>query len=164
MSEASPYEGLNLPDLLERMHDLAMPEPITWLPQTDGWWVLLGWLAGLLLLGVLKWSAHRHRNRYRYEALANLRGLTGSNNAEGEATTVTQVAELVKRTALTVYPRDEVAGLYGDDWAAFLIRTSLRDPVVESAAVKLATAAYAPGIRLEEIAPCAERWIRRHHA
>ncbi len=168
MSEASPYEGLNLPDLLERMHDLAMPEPIGWIPQTDGWWVLLGWLVGLSLIGAVQWSAHRRRNRYRHEALAHLQRLVQDDAANitssGAAHSATLVAELVKRTALTAYPRTEVASLYGDDWADFLIRTGQGDPVIESAARKLATAAYTPGIRTEEIAPCAERWIRRHHA
>lgn len=162
MSGTSPYEGLNLPALLERMHDLAMPEPIAWLPQTDGWWLLLGWLFALMALGLIKWFAYRRRNRYRREALASLAELLHTDKDEREVTA--GVAELVKRTALAVYPRSEVAGLYGDAWAAFLIRTAGGDPVIEATAGKLASAAYAPDINLAEIAPCAERWIRRHHA
>ena len=158
MSDANPYEGLNLPDLLERLHDLAMPEPVSWLPQTDGWWVLLAWAAAVLLFLILKWRADRRRNRYRREALNRLRDLV---NADESAA---QVAELVKRTALTVYPRSEVAGLYGEAWGAFLVRTSGADPIVASAAGRLAVASYTPNVTIAEIAPCAERWIRRHHA
>lgn len=164
MNESSSYEGLNLPELLERMHDLAMPEPIALLPQTDGWWVLIGWLVGLGLIGALKLSARRRRNRYRREALAKLHRLVRDNASRAEASAAVRVAELVKRTALSAYPRTEVASLYGDDWADFLVRTSGGDPLITSAATRLARAAYAPDIQLEEIAAGAERWIRRHHA
>jgi hypothetical protein len=158
MSDANPYEGLNLPDLLERMHDLAMPDSIAWLPQTDGWWTLLAWATAVTLLVILKWRAYRHRNRYRREALIQLQHLVEADEPAA------QVAELVKRTALTVYPRSEVAGLYGDSWAAFLVQTSGTDPVVASAAGRLAVASFRPDVTTTEIAPCAERWIRRHHA
>ena len=160
MSEVStsPYDGLNLPDLLERMHDLAMPAPVSWLPQTDGWWVLLAWLTVVVLLGLLKWRTNRQKNLYRREALANLRSLVKAGRTAG------QVAELVKRTALTAYPRVEVAGLYGEDWATFLVKSSGDDPVVQSGASRLAIAAYRPDVQIDEIATCAERWIRRHRA
>ena len=156
MSEVNPYEGLNLPDLLERLHELALPEPVSWLPQTDGWWVGLAWLAGVALLAARKWVAHRRANRYRREALANLDALSAAGAEPA------RVAELVKRTALSAYPRAKVAGLYGEEWADFLIRTSGDDPKIKASAAKLAVAAYRPDIQLDEVLPCAERWIRCH--
>ena len=161
MSENSPYQGLNLPDLLERMHDLAMPEAVSWLPQTDGWWVLLAWLLGLALLAVRKWVIHRQANRYRREALASLETLRRSA-AQDDAQAAARVAELVKRTALSAYPRSEVASLYGQAWAEFLVRTAGGDRLIAAAAPKLASAAYAGDVTLAEVLPCAQRWIRRH--
>lgn len=161
MSEINPYQGLNLPELLERMHDLVMPEAVSWLPQTDGWWILLAWLFGLALLVVRKWVIHRQANRYRQEALANLQALSRSA-AQNDSQAAARVAELVKRTALSAYPRSEVAGLYGQAWAEFLIRTGRSDPVIAASAPKLASAAYASDVTLDEVLPCAERWIRRH--
>jgi hypothetical protein len=161
MSETTPYQGLNLPDLLDRMHDLAMPVSVSWLPQTDGWWILLAWLLGLALLAVHKWVIHRQANRYRREALASLRALCRSA-AQDDPQAAARVAELVKRTALSAYPRREVAGLYGRAWAEFLIRTGRGDPVIATSALKLANAAYAGDVALSQVLPCAERWIRRH--
>ena len=31
------YERLNLPQLLDLMHDLVEPEAVAWTPQTVGW-------------------------------------------------------------------------------------------------------------------------------
>ena len=160
MSEPSPYQGLNLPDLLERMHDLVLPEPVAWLPQTDGWWLAAAWLIGLLVLAARRGLIQRRNNRYRREALASLAAMAQSGGGGSAA----GVAELVKRTALSAYPRSQVAGLYGEQWASFLIRTGREDRVIESAAARLASAAYEPGVELEEVVPCAERWIRRHRA
>ena len=33
----TPYEGLSLPELLALMHELVLPEPVAWTPQTVGW-------------------------------------------------------------------------------------------------------------------------------
>ena len=161
MSGNDPYQGLSLTDLLEQMHDLVLPQAVSWLPQTDGWWVLLAWLFGLALLAVRKWVIHRQANRYRREALANLQALSRSA-AQDDSQAAVRVAELVKRTALSAYPRSEVAGLYGQAWAEFLIRTTRNDPVIAATAPKLASAAYAGDVGLDEVLPCAERWIRRH--
>ena len=49
------YQGLNLPDLLALMHDVVPPEPLSLLPQTRGWWVLLFWIVAVVVLAVIKW-------------------------------------------------------------------------------------------------------------
>ncbi len=154
----SEYDGLNLPQLLEKMHELVVPPPVSLLPQTDGWWVLLGWLLTLLLLGGASIGRHQQRNRYRHEALQALRNieLGGNLRAPGE------IAAIVKRTALTVYPRTEVASLYGEAWAEFLIDTGRNDPTIRAAAPELARAAYDQSVSAETVMAGAERWIRRH--
>jgi hypothetical protein len=131
------------------------------LPQTAGWWVLLAWLICLVLLAVRRWVIHRQANRYRREALVSLEALSRSA-AKDDSQAAASVAELVKRTALSAYPRREVAGLYGQAWAEFLIRTGRGDPVISASAQKLASAAYTGEVTLGEVLPCAEQWIRRH--
>ena len=154
----SRYEGLNLPQLLDLMHDVVEPDPVARLPETDGWWILLAWAGLLTALGTARLIQHRRRNRYRREALAELERIV----ARGPSGSGAAIAALVKRTALTVFPRTEVAALYGDAWAAFLSTTGRNDPVIDAAAPDIARAAYAPGIDQDAIARGAERWIRRH--
>ena len=158
----SQYDGLNLPQLLDRMHPLSLPDPVSWMPQTSGWWVLLAWLLGLAVLGAWRIVAHRHRNRYRREALAVLAEIEsqGGHNPR----TAGQIAALLKRTALVAYPRHQVANLYGSDWARFLCQSANDDAQVVAAADTLAMAAYRPGVDGSALCKPAGRWIRAHRA
>lgn len=140
---------------LDKLHDFYQPPPPSWTPQTIGWYVVFA-IAGLLLLWavvhfVRKWI----RNRYRRDAL---RELTLAP-ADG-------ISALLKRAALSVWPREKVAPLSGDAWLSFLSVTGNDDSFQRS-----------PGNRLEEIAlrpsplsseeentlrTIAGHWIRRH--
>jgi len=141
--------------VLSKLHDYYQPAQPAWVPQTVGWYVLFVLLA-LLLLWLLFRTIHRwFANRYRREALREL-----------ALTTPDQFSALLKRTALAVWPRDQVASLSGDDWLKFL-----------SEAAKLQSFQTAPGNQIENLALCTSspspeeehalrtitaQWIRRH--
>ena len=157
------YEGLNLPQLLALMNDIARPGPVPWTPQTVGWVVVALWLAAVLVLvavsGIRRWRA----NRYRRDALAALSAIAARADRE-PALAAQQLATLLKRTALVAYPRAEVASLYGAAWAAFLCRSAGNDPVVEGSAEELAAAAYRADVDGAALVASARRWIEVHGA
>ena len=160
MSTQDEYKGLNLPQLLERMHDLVEPQAVAWTPQTVGWLVVALWLGGVMLLVVLRVALSWHRNRFRRAALAELQAIRSrarGGEAVGEA-----LAGLLKRTALAVYPRREVASLHGAEWAGFLRRSSRDDRVVARAAEELAAAAYRRDVDVAALIEPARRWIKVH--
>jgi len=159
----SQYEGLNLVQLLELMHELVMPEPVPWLPQTPGWWVLLGWVLALLTLFGWHLLQRRRRNRYRREALAALRRIE-REAALSPAESAQRIAALLKRTALAAYPRRDVAPLYGSAWAQFLRDSTNDDRQIADAAGLLADAAYRPDADGAALSDPARRWIRLHRA
>jgi len=159
----NPYEGLNLPQLLDLMHGLVMPEPVSWMLQTQGWWVVAGWLAVVIGLAVIKIVSRRRKNRYRREAIAQL-GQIASMAAHDPAAAAVEIASLLKRTALAIYPRQQVAHLYGPDWARFLCETAGNDPGVAGAAADLAGAAYDRNVDGASLVSPARRWIEIHHA
>jgi len=156
MDERKAWEGLNLPQLMERMHAPVEPAPISFWPATDGWWIVAAWVAGVSL--VLGWRARRRRvaNRYRREALARLDELA--------TPTARELGELLRRTALAAFPRETVASLYGETWAAFLVETSGGDPVVAAAAPELARAPYRDDPDVSRLVAPARRWIEVHRA
>lgn len=106
---------------LRSMRDLAVPQPVSWFPQTWGW-VMLGILIALALAAWLVFALRRYRrNAYRREAIAMLDSLqTGMRNGAPPLETAYQLCELLKRTALAAYDRKTVAGLSSNAWVGFI--------------------------------------------
>lgn len=97
--------------------EIVPPEPISWLPQTAGWF----WLGAGALVLVLRWLIKRarkwHDNRYRREARRRLEQL---NHQGRPATFIAELNKLLKLTAIAGYSRKQVAPLSGPAWIAFL--------------------------------------------
>lgn len=131
---------------LSNLRDIFIPDAPPFWPPAAGAWVALGLVAAILLL--VAWRLHTVRNRYAYRK-AGLLLLPG-------AETVYDVSVVLKRVALAVFPRAQVASLYGDDWAAFLHKTCPRSyfrMLVSS------DSGAAPG---EDLVELASTWIRHH--
>lgn len=158
---SSRYEGLNLVGLLDLLHQPVEAVPIPWLPQTVGWQIVGLW--ALVVAVLLAVHARRRwvRNRYRREALDQLAGIAKSGD---DVDVPGQIALLLKRTALAVYPRAQVASLWGNEWARFLIESSKGDRRVERSARDLAAAAYRDDLVGADLIKPARRWIRVHRA
>ncbi len=153
------YEGRNLPQLMELMHDLARPEPVAWLPQTLGWWVVAGWLLAIAALTIVFAYTRWRRNRYRREAVSLLEAI-GAGASAGSVGP--EIATVLKRCALVAFPRHQVASLHGAAWADFLRSSCDHDPAVEQAAADLASAAYRRDVDGEVLIAAARRWVEVH--
>lgn len=103
---------------LENLHDIVMPKAVPWWPPAPGWYVLSAVAAGLAIYFAIRAILCYRRNAYRREAIAML--LIASADT---SSLTSEVAELLKRTALSAFPREQVASLTGEGWLAFLDRT-----------------------------------------
>ena len=105
------------------LRDLHLPEPIGWWPLAPGWWVLIALaVLGLSLLG-RKYLQHYRTEAARRHALKRFKEYCDDYTRHGNAVRLgTELSELVRRTMLAYAPRDEVAGLTGEDWLAWLDR------------------------------------------
>ncbi len=113
-------------EALAGLHDVVAPAPVSWAPQTVGWVVLAGLLLVLAAwLGWRTWERAR-ANRYRKVALAEIDGVEKGlrEDPSYERAALGAVNEILKRTALTAWPRPDVASLAGEDWLAFLDATA----------------------------------------
>lgn len=138
------------------------PEPGLW-PPAPGWWLLL--LLGLAALALLGRQGLRlqRRRRRRARILAELDRLEGAE-MQGQAL-VAAVSALLKRVALTRYPRTEVAALSGEAWLAFLDRSGGDGRFARGAGRALADGAYAPetsGLDEQALLAVARDWLRRN--
>ncbi|HOB61502.1 MAG TPA: DUF4381 domain-containing protein [Candidatus Competibacteraceae bacterium] len=157
-------------DALTGLADIVMPKPVSWVPQTWGWWVLAGVLC-VAALGLGIYLARRFTaNRYRREALKVCAALDARLDREDQrATALAGLAVLLKRTALSAWPRAEVASLFGHAWIDFLRRQSGHAGIDERMARLLDDAEYRPEV-LASLSPqdahaCARAvrlWIESH--
>ena len=134
------------PASLQNLNDIVLPPGIGWWPLAPGWYTL-----AVILLAVLAWFSYRSlqrwlRNRYRREALQNLALLEqGLQDPEQRNASLRQLPALLKRAALSAYPRSEVASLSGKAWHDFLnsrVKNTLFD---ESTLITLDKVAYSSG-------------------
>ena len=140
---------------LNSLHDFHQPPLPSWWPQTIGWYVVFA-AAALLLLWLVVYLVRRWiAERYRREALCEL-----------ARTEPDKFSALLKRTALSAWPREKVASLSGEAWLKFL-NDSAAGPLFQSAPANLLEDLAlhpAPLSRDGEAAlrGAAQRWIRRH--
>ena len=159
----------SVPELLAGLHDVVMPSPVSYAPQTVGWVVLAA--ASVCLLGWLAWRTWRHArvNRYRKVALAEIDCVEAAlRDPKGPSAVVPGVNDVLKRTALTAWPRPEVASLAGESWLEFLDATVDGQSFRSGPGRVLADQVYAPsGIPAGEeerraFFGAVRRWIRLH--
>lgn len=140
---------------LDNLHDFYQPPPPAWTPQTIGWYVVFAIIALLAMWMIIHSLRRWLANGYRREALRELALLQPE-----------QFSTLLKRTALSAWPREKVASLSGDAWLKFLNESAKSNSFHQT-----------PGNRLEEIALRSQtlssedeqtlrkltaEWIRRH--
>jgi hypothetical protein len=155
-------------DPLDQLRDWHLPAPIDWWPPAPGWWALavLVLIAGVLMAG---WR-RRHRpraGRVTRSALRELSVLRASVRSDGDMRGfVAAVSRLLRRLALARYPREQVAGLTGEAWLAFLDATGGGEGFQRGPGRALADLAYGacaagePPPNPDALAELAEAWIR----
>lgn len=175
-----PAEGM---DPLRDLRDIHLPPPPSWWPPAPGWW-LAAVLVALALVLAARAARHRWRGtRARRAALDALRRLRRRHGAgEPADALVAELNLLLRRVAMTRWPRERVAGIIGGAWLAFLDETSAHsqpgsepgsepgsdpgsDPgFVDGAGRALASAAYRPGepVDMDALLELSERWVRHN--
>lgn len=156
----------NAQGLLSQLRDIHTPAPIGNWPPAPGW-ILLAVLVLIAVAWLTWWLIHRWRaNRYRREALKELDELMSSWRTSADAATyLVRYTELLKRTALTHFPRDRVANLTGEAWVDFLDRSANTDEFSMGAGQVLIEGHYRAAnetVDVDELHRLGEMWIKHH--
>ncbi len=153
---------------LRSLKDIAIPEPVSWMPQTWGWALLAILLLTAAVAAFLLWLRRYRANAYRREALELLDAI--EQDLQSPATrdrAIRQLTEVLKRAALAGWGRKEVASLSGAAWVGFLedhggggagraLSTLLDD-------VEYQSNGHVEALAATGLVSSARTWIRRHH-
>jgi hypothetical protein len=99
------------------LRDVHLPPPVGWWPLAPGWWIALGLALATILLAIYLIRRWRRQTLIKL-ALAELKAIeTGELGAPEK---LREISMLLRRIALTAYPRAEIAGLAGEAWLQWL--------------------------------------------
>jgi hypothetical protein len=163
---------MNDPASLQNLQNIFEPAAISFWPPAPGVWMC----AALALLwsgvGLALFLIRRKRNGYRRVAKSALVKIRQNLNHEGKSQAIMSVATLLKRAALTAFPRNRVASLSGRQWLDFLDEAGGDSIFSASSRDLLLKSVYQPreGIQalsltqIAELCHQAEVWISSHKA
>ncbi len=102
------------------LKDLHLPANISWWPPAIGWWLLAVLVIGIVigLVWLFKRLTRRTALKSAKKHLTQLKQDPKQNNLQK----LTALSVLMRRVAISVYPRKEVASLTGQAWLMFLDR------------------------------------------
>jgi hypothetical protein len=160
------------PASLQNLHDIVMPSPAPWWPPAPGWYLVFSGAAVVAAWfcwqRFRQWRADAYR-RASLNELARIKGLIDSGEREPA---MRKLPELIKRTAMSVWPREQVAAMSGTGWLKFLDETGNMNAFSQGDGGLLAEMAYAgdnklqeiPDDRIQYLMQIIEKWIREHRA
>ncbi len=145
---------MNDPTSLDNLHDIVTPPSVPLWPLAPGWYVVM-----LLIVCLLGWIAFRSWKQWRANAYrrAALRELDHARAAP-------DIAEVLKRAALSMTSRETIASLTATQWIEWLARTSPEE-MPHEVCTQLVDAVYRhPGNSsdVSQLRAYAAAWIRHH--
>ena len=160
------------PTSLQNLNDIVLPEAVGWWPLAIGWYFLFG-----LLLVILTWFTYTSvrrwiSNRYRRAALQQLQLLAEDiRSTDNRDTGLRQIPILLKRTALSVYPRSQLASLTGRNWHDFLNSKVSKASFTPSTADLLDEISYSVGDlskvdtqAADDLLKASHHWLKHHQS
>ncbi|WP_428356972.1 DUF4381 domain-containing protein [Methyloprofundus sp.] len=100
------------------LRDIHLPQAISWWPPAIGWWIL----AVLIPLVIyLCYRVYKHITRKTaLKSAKNHLKLLRENQSLSKQEKLVALSSLMRRTAISLYPRTAVASLSGENWLNFL--------------------------------------------
>ena len=169
MAETNPQQRPGMMqqpmDPLAQLRDIHQPGGIEDWPPAPGWWLLSVLAIAALSALLTKLFRHWRDNRYRREAVRELNTLLADwHSHQDDMAYLAALQELLKRVALTRFPRSNVANLSGEAWVQFLDHSSGSHDFSIGEMEILIDGTYRPEVEVnvEAMQSFALQWIREH--
>jgi len=122
------------------LKDIHLPEAIGWWPPAIGWWLLAVLIPALI--AIVYWIYKRLTRKTAINTAKKNLAAIKLNPELDNARKLRELSMLLRRVAISVNPRTEVASLTGRSWLAFLDQSLSGAPFAEGGGQLLATAPY----------------------
>ena len=143
------------------LRDIHLPAELPWWPLAPGWWLLFLLLLILLVLTVFYWR--RHRSPLRKASLRELSRLRAAYTAgASKSDTLAEISMLLRRVAISMFGRKQVAGISGRAWRDCLENLSPGSGFDEAQLDLLTCHRFRPGpdYDIEQLLQSCDRLIR----
>jgi uncharacterized protein DUF4381 len=145
------------------LRDIHLPDPVSWWPLAPGWWALLLLLVSAVLLTAYFIRRYRnHKISALYLANQELERIkTDFNINQDKSNLVKELSELIRRLSISIFPREESAGLTGEEWLKFLDQYSAKNEFDNGIGRVLIEAPYQadPEFNSNELIGLVSTWI-----
>jgi hypothetical protein len=96
------------------LRDIHLPLPVGIWPLATGWWFLIAALIAVIAIVLHLIQRHRRPTALK-QALAEVDRLFGTSEISNVQRNQ-EISLILKKLAVTTYPREDVAGLSGQEW------------------------------------------------
>ena len=144
------------------LRDIHLPDALGWWPPAMGWWFLA--IVILLLCLFFIWLYKRLTKKTALKTGKQILAEIKQDAALNDFEKLSKISELMRRVAISISPRTEVASLTGQDWLNYLDSTMKYSPFTLGAGQCLAAAQYQQAAVIEIDIPLlislCEDWLK----
>lgn len=149
-------------DPLAGLKDIHLPGIIGWWPPAIGWWLLLLLMLVVILLGLVSIRKRRERRAPYRIAMKEFDRIAADYQLQKDPVKLSQqLSILLRRIAISIMPRKQVAGLTGELWLECLDKLSGQTILCSDAGRQLLQAPYRADVGVDGdalLATC-RQWI-----
>jgi len=144
------------------LKDIHLPKSIGWWPPAPGWWLIVTLLILLFILFAYLYKRLTRKNAVKdaQKLLQHIRQQSIDSQQR-----LTELSALLRRTAISIGHRNEIAGLKGQAWLEYLDRNMSDAPFTQGIGRCLADAHYRPflanDINFDDLFAVCERWLKQ---
>ena len=106
------------------LRDIHLPDAVSWWPLAPGWWIVM--FAAIALLAFVMYLFRRYRQYHAsipYQASLELDRIKNQFTLnQDKSCLLKELSALLRRISISLYGREKVAALIGEDWLLFLDR------------------------------------------
>ena len=145
-----------------QLKELHLPDSVSWWPPAIGWWIIVLVIPLLFVLGLwlYRYLTRKTAIKTARKILVDLKKNEQLNDREK----LIQLSILFRRVAISI-SKEQVAGLTGKEWLAFLDKSIKGDPFSEGIGQLLITVPYQKIMptrdELDQLFDICEEWLKK---